>query len=374
MIHYGHQSLSDSDFELVLESLKGEYLTNGPLLEEFESKLNHETDAHCIAVSSGTAALHTAYSAIGVTSGDEVITPPITFIATQATAVSLGATIKFVDVDPDTGLLDVNQVEKAISKKTKAIVTVDYGGCQADLFKLKAIASKYGIYLIQDAAHSLGSLYFGKKVGSIADLTTFSFFPTKNITTGEGGAVSVLDPEIFKKAKRFARQGLIRNSEEFLIKDEGPWHQEVHSFGLNYRLSEINCALGISQLGNMRNFKARKNEIFDFYTDALADIAEIRLPKVPLHCEPNWHLYFLLVDPDIRLGLYEFLKESGIGVQVNYLPAYRHPAFDGRYPRNHFPNSEAFYSRELSIPLHASLSNAECEYIVDKIRDFSAKI
>ena len=139
MIHYGHQSLSDSDFELVLESLKGEYLTNGPLLEEFESKLNHETDAHCIAVSSGTAALHTAYSAIGVTSGDEVITPPITFIATQATAVSLGATIKFVDVDPDTGLLDVNQVEKAISKKTKAIVTVDYGGCQADLFKLKAM-------------------------------------------------------------------------------------------------------------------------------------------------------------------------------------------------------------------------------------------
>jgi dTDP-4-amino-4,6-dideoxygalactose transaminase len=234
MIPYGRHSINEEDIASVVSVMKSDWLTTGPLVEEFESALEKIVGAPCVSVSSGTAALHCAYAAIGLEPGDEIITPPITFIATQATAVLFGAKIIFADVLPDTANIDPAAVEAAITSRTKAIVAVDYAGHPADLDELRTIADKHGLYLIEDAAHSIGSTYKNRKIGSIADITTFSFFPTKNMTTSEGGAVASIQPKLLEKVKRFSRQGLVRNPSEFRITDQGPWHQEVHEFGLNY--------------------------------------------------------------------------------------------------------------------------------------------
>ena len=206
MIPYGRHNINDEDVSAVVSALRGDWLTTGPLVEKFELALENIVGAPCVAVSSGTAALHCAYAAIDLRPGDEVITPPITFIATQATAALFGATIVFADIQSDTGNIDPNLVESLITSKTKAIVAVDYAGHPADLDELRSIANKYGIFLIEDAAHSLGSTYKNKPVGSIADITTFSFFPTKNMTTGEGGAVSSSNDALLEKARKFSRQ------------------------------------------------------------------------------------------------------------------------------------------------------------------------
>jgi dTDP-4-amino-4,6-dideoxygalactose transaminase len=215
MIPYGRHSIDESDIEAVVSVLKSDWLTTGPVVEAFEEALERVVGAPCISVSSGTAALHCAYAAIGLKEGDEVITPPITFIATQATAAMFGAKIVFADVQPDTANIDPTAVEAAITPKTKAIVAVDYAGHPADLDELRIIADRHGVYLIEDASHSIGSKYNGRTIGSIADITTFSFFPTKNITSGEGGAMSSIHPELLERAKRFSRQGLIRSTKDF---------------------------------------------------------------------------------------------------------------------------------------------------------------
>jgi dTDP-4-amino-4,6-dideoxygalactose transaminase len=328
------------------------------LVEKFEIALEEITGAPTICVSSGTAALHSAYAAINLTAGDEIITPPITFIATQAAAVAFGAKIVFADVKPDSGNIDPIAVEAAITKRTKAIVAVDFAGLPADLEELRRMADKFGLYLIEDASHSLGSTYRGQKVGSIADLTTFSFFPTKNITTGEGGAVSSIQPGLLEKAKLFSRQGLVRNPSKFVIKSEGPWHQEVHNFGLNYRLPDILCALGISQLRRLQQFKASRKFIFESYSSILGECKEIILPKNSKESDPMWHLYPILVPQHKRLKMFQYLHLNKIAVQVNYLPVYRHPAFsyldivDGQ-----FPNADSFYSREISLPMYSDFTD-----------------
>lgn len=259
MIPYGRQSIDQDDIDSIVEVLKSDWLTTGPKVAEFESELQKITGGvPVISVSSGTAALHCAYVAAGIQPGDEVITPPITFIATQSTAAFFGAKIVFSDVQLDTGNIDPLLLEEKITTKTKAIVAVDYAGHPADLDEIRKICDKHKLIFIEDASHALGSRYKNKYVGSIADITTFSFFPTKNITTGEGGAIACKDPQMLKKAKRFARQGLIRESDEFKIKTEGQWHQEIHEFGLNYRLPDILAALGISQLKKIEKFKAKK--------------------------------------------------------------------------------------------------------------------
>ena len=247
-IPYGRHNVSEQDVQAVSKILRGDWLTTGPAVEEFESKLKALAKADAVAVSSGTAALHCAYASVGIKPGDEVITTPLTFIATQATAALLGAKIVFADTQLDTGNIDPTQIESKITKKTKAITMVDYAGHPCEIDEIKSIAQKYGIYLIEDASHSIGSTYKNMPVGGLADLTTFSFFPTKNVTTGEGGAVLSNNIRLLDKARKFGRQGLVRNEEEFVLTSDGPWHQEVHEFGLNYRLPDVLCALGISQL------------------------------------------------------------------------------------------------------------------------------
>jgi UDP-4-amino-4,6-dideoxy-N-acetyl-beta-L-altrosamine transaminase len=370
MISYGRHSINDDDIAAVVAALKSNWLTTGPLVEEFESALEKIVGAPCISVSSGTAALHCAYAAIGLVPGDEVITPPITFVATQATAALFGATIVFADIQPDTANIDPQAVEAAITTRTKAIVAVDYAGHPADLDELRAIADRYGIYLIEDAAHSIGSIYKGRPVGSIADITTFSFFPTKNLTTGEGGAVASIHPELLERAKKFSRQGLVRDPSEFKITDQGLWHQEVHSFGLNYRLPDILCALGVSQLKRLQVFKEKKQTIFQSYIDALSNVEGIELPIERSEMNVNWHLFPARFDSLKRETIFSGLRKAGIGVQVNYIPAYWHPVFKSREAKKGmFPNSDKFYYEEISLPIFADLSKNELSYVCETLRD-----
>ena len=368
MIPYGRHSINDDDIARVVAALKSDWLTTGPLVEEFEAALEKVVGASCISVSSGTAALHCAYAAIGLAPGDEVITPPITFVATQATAALFGATVVFADVQPDTANIDPQAVASAITPRTKAIVAVDYAGHPADLDELRTIADRYKVYLIEDAAHSIGSSYKGRPVGSIADITAFSFFPTKNLTTGEGGAVASIYPELLERAKRFSRQGLIRNPNEFKILDQGPWHQEVHEFGLNYRLPDILCALGVSQLNQLEDFKAKKKVIFQSYVRELSKIQEIELPSEGSNVNVNWHLFPARFDPSKRTAIFSGLREAGIGVQVNYIPAYWHPIFqDKGLKKGMYPNSDLFYSQEISLPMFSNLTEIELDFIIEKI-------
>lgn len=369
MIPYGRHSIDDEDIAAVVAALKSDWLTTGPLVEAFEKALQEVVGAPCVAVSSGTAALHCAYAAINLQAGDEVITPPITFIATQATAAFFGAKIVFADIQSDTANIDPRAVEAAITPKTKAIVAVDYAGHPADLDELRAIADHYGIFLIEDAAHSIGSSYKGRPVGSIADITTFSFFPTKNITTGEGGAVSSIHPELLERAKRFSRQGLVRNPSEFRIKNQGLWHQEVHEFGLNYRLPDVLCALGISQLNRLQDSKLKKNEIFQRYVDAFRNLDGVALPKQDQFVSVNWHLFPIQVPPQKRTSLFNGLRNADILVQVNYLPAFQHPVFDAYgIKKGSFPMSELFYTKEISLPMFYSLKDDELEHVISTFK------
>ena len=353
MIAYGRQSISRSDVNSVKKALKSEYLTTGPLVEKFESALESYTGTPAVVVSSGTAALHATYAAIGISSGDEVITPPITFIATQATAALLGAKIVFADIDYETGCIDVDSVRKKITSRTKAIVAVDYAGHPAELTALKAIAKKHNVYLIEDAAHSIGSVYRGMKVGGIADVTTFSFFPTKNITSGEGGAILSNDATLLTNARLFARQGTRRNPKDFLISNQGQWHQEFHSFGLNYRLPDILCALGMSQLNRIDEFKAARTKLFEMYSENLSSFENIQIPVKREYVDPMWHFYPIRVPAQSRRFVFDELRRAGIGVQVNYFPVHMQPVFQEiKEAENQLFNSEKFYSEEISLPMH----------------------
>lgn len=355
VLPYGRHEIDQDDIDAVVSALKSDWLTTGPLVNEFEEKIEELVGAPSVVVSSGTAALHCAYAAIGLKPGDEVITPPITFIATQATAALFGAKIRFADVQADTANIDPKKVEELINSKTKAIVAVDYAGHPVDLDELRLIADKHGIYLIEDAAHSIGSSYKGRKVGSVADLTTFSFFPTKNMTTGEGGAVSSLNSELLERVRVFSRQGLVRDPEKFKLDPHGPWHQEVHEFGLNYRLPDILCALGISQISKINKFKLARSEVFNAYSLELAGLENIKLPTLREYVDPMWHLYPIRVPAQHRKHIFEGLRAKEIGVQINYIPANMHPVFDAETNNlENLENSRNFYAEEISMPMMAN--------------------
>ena len=366
VIRYGQQDIDDADVLAVVKALRSGWITTGPAVERFESDLAKWTGGvPVVSVSSGTAALHAAYSSLGIGPGDEVITTPITFVATAATAALLGATIVFADVDLDTANIDPACVEPLISARTKAITAVDYAGHPADLDRLRKLADAHGVFLIEDAAHSLGSTYNGRAVGSIADVTAFSFYPTKNITTAEGGAVAALDPGVLDRVRLFCRQGLIREPARQLFQDEGAWHQEVHEFGLNYRLPDVLAALGSRQLDRLATFKERRAKVKDCYDQLLAEVPECRTPLVRQNVDPMWHLYPVRVPAKKRRSVFDHLRDSGVGVQVNYMPVYWHPVFDSsRYPRGLCPRSENFYREEISLPMYSTLTEGEIEFVV----------
>ena len=368
MIPYGRHWIDSDDINAVSEVLKSDWLTTGPLVRNFESALENFSGAPCVVVSSGTAALDCAFASLDIQDGDEIITPPLTFIATQATAHLRGAKIVFADILPGSGCINPESIETLITERTRAIVAVDYAGQPADYDEIFSIAAKYNLIVIDDAAHSFGSLYKGKKIGEIADITTFSFFPTKNITTGEGGAISSKNAELLEKSRLFSRQGMVRDSEKFKLVSEGDWHQEVHTFGVNYRLPDILCALGLSQLKKIQVAKESKQKIFNKYTKAFSSCKNIKLLEVKDYNSVNWHLFPIRVDENIRGEVFKELRKASIGVQVNYIPAYWHPAFrDLGYPRGLCPEAEKFYAEEISLPIYPNLSNQEVDYIIDTL-------
>jgi dTDP-4-amino-4,6-dideoxygalactose transaminase len=369
-IPYGRQSITQEDIDAVVAVMTTDWLTMGPVVTEFEQAIASlsQTPASTV-VSSGTAALHCAYAALGVTKGDEIITSPLTFVATAATAMALGATVHFADVSADTGNIDPESVATLITDRTKVIAGVDYAGHPVDADELAALASSAGAYFLEDAAHSIASTYKGRAVGSLADITAFSFFPTKNMTTAEGGAVVSPDAALVERARRFRSHGLVRNKDEQRYPDEGPWHQEVHEIGLNYRLPDVLSAIGISQIKRITEFKARRTAIFDRYQEELSDVAGIVLPTMRDYVEPMWHLYPLRIQAGRRREVFDFMRSEGVLVQVNYLPAYWHPVFeDLGYKRGMCPIAEAYYEQEISLPMYADLSHDQQSIVIDVLR------
>ncbi|MEV6600230.1 aminotransferase class I/II-fold pyridoxal phosphate-dependent enzyme [Actinoplanes sp. NPDC051346] len=369
MLPYGRQNVTDADIEAVSAALRSDWLTTGPRVDAFERELAAVTGSPCVTVSSGTAALHTAYAAAGIGPGDEVVTTPMTFYATAGTASMLGATVVFADVEEDTANLDPYAVEAAITGRTRAVTAVDYAGHPAEYDTLRKVADGAGAVLIADAAHAIGSAYRGRPVGTLADLTTFSFFPTKNLTTGEGGAVASTDPDLLRRAREFRTVGLVRDRSRMRHPDEGAWHQEVHEFGLNYRLPDVLCALGSSQLRRLPVFKARRARLSARYDELLADAPGLRLPTTRDQVDPMRHLYPVRILGGRRREVFDRMRAAGIGVQVNYIPAYWHPVYaDLGYRRGMCPNAEAFYAEQLSLPLFSDLTDADQERVVETLR------
>lgn len=371
MLPYGRQSIDESDIKAVSDALRSEWLTTGPKVDEFEAAISDIAGgSHAVAVTSGTAALHVAYVAAGIKPGDEIVTTPLTFVATAATAAIAGAKVVFADIDPATGNLALDAAAAAVTPRTRAITAVDYAGLPVDASAFNRLAHDAGAVFIEDAAHSVGSSLHGEPVGKIADLTTFSFFPTKNMTTAEGGAVVTPREDLALRARRFKGQGLVREKSELRYPDEGAWHQEVHEFGLNYRLPDVLCALGISQMAKLDGFRKRRQEIHDTYNAAFAGNENLMLPQTTDGAAPAWHLYPLRVEASRRRSIFDELRSRGIGVQVNYIPAYWHPVFeDLGYRRGMCPEAELYYQQEISLPLYPGLTDSEVNTVVDQVLD-----
>lgn len=369
MLPYGRQSISEDDIAAVVEILRGDWLTTGPTVAAFEQAVGALAGGHrAVSATSGTAALHMGYQAAGVGAGDDVVTTPMTFVATASGASILGANVIFADVDPDTALLDPASVQAAVTERTKVIAAVDYAGQPADYEALQTIADRVGALTLDDAAHSIGGTYRGRPVGDLADLTTFSFFPTKNLTTGEGGALISKDSALAQRAHEFHFIGLVRDSDRFEITEEGPWHQEVHDFGLNYRLTDVSSALGLAQLNRLDAFKERRREITARYNEALASLDGVRTPVQRDDVDPMWHLYPLRVLGGRRREVFEKMRTDGIGVQVNYMPVYWHPVYaNAGYRRGMCPNAEAFYAEELSLPIFPDLTDSQVDQVIDSV-------
>jgi UDP-4-amino-4,6-dideoxy-N-acetyl-beta-L-altrosamine transaminase len=319
----------------VAEVLRGEWLTTGPKIREFEEAVAAYVGArYAVAVSSGTAALHAACFAAGIGPGDEVITTPLTFAASANCVLYAGAEPVFADVDPVTGNIDPEDVARKVTPRTRAIIPVHLAGHPCDLDGLHAIARRHGLVVIEDAAHALGAEYRGRRIGGLSDLTIFSFHPVKHITTGEGGMVTTNNPELHRRLVAFRNHGIVREPEYFLEEPHGPWYYEMQHLGYNYRLTDIQAALGLSQLARLEEFLARRREIVAAYNAAFAGLPWLETPSEPPDGRSAWHLYMvrlclekLRVD---RATVFRALWAENIGVQVHYIPVYLHPYYRRR--------------------------------------------
>lgn len=369
---YGRQLIEDDDIEAVVRVLRSDFLTTGPEVEAFERELGEVCGAHhVVAVSSGTAALHCAYAALGLGPGDEVITTPLTFSATSNMVLACGATPIFVDVDPATLCIDPALVERAIGPRTKAIAAVDYAGHPAPMRELAAIAKQHGLSVVEDAAHSVGGRLHGNPVGSLATLTTFSFHPVKTFTTAEGGAVTTADLALAQTVKNLRSHGIVRDADR-LERRDGPWYYEIQSLGFNYRLTDVQCALGRSQLRKLPRFVARRAAIVARYREAFASEKCLAFVREVNGAEPAWHLFAVRVagGASARAALYSGLQRRGIGAQVHYiavndLPLYRKLGYDSAAT----PIARAVSESTLSLPLFPAMSDADVEKVIKAVRE-----
>lgn len=367
-IPYGRQCVDEDDIKAVVEVLRSDYLTTGPKIEEFERKVAEYVGAkYAVAVSSGTAALHIACLAAGVTKGDEVITSPITFAASSNCVLYCGGTPIFADIDSETYNIDPEEIEKRITDKTKAIIPVHFTGQPCDMDAITDIARKYNLYVIEDAAHALGAVYNGKRIGSISDMTCFSFHPVKPITTGEGGMVVTNSESLYKRLLLFRSHGITRD-DSVMTENQGAWYYQQLELGYNYRITDISCALGISQINKLDIFLKQRREIAQYYNDAFSKIEGIIIPNQKDLCDSGWHLYMIQVLSKDRADVFRKLREAGIGVNVHYIPVYQHPYYQvNGYSSCSCPNAELFYERAVSLPIFPSLTHEQQKYVIDNV-------
>ncbi len=369
LIPYGHQWIDDRDIKEVTKVLKSDWITQGPKVEEFERAIAKYCGVrYAVAVSSGTTALHAAYSVAGIKAWDEVITTPLTFAATANCVVHCQGQPIFADVQEDTLNIDPKEIEKKITKKTKAIVPVDFAGQPCDYDQILKIAKKYRLLVIEDAAHALGSEYKGRRIGSFSDMTILSFHPVKAITTGEGGAVLTNNKKFYEKLKIFRHHGIVKKPEK------GGWYYEIENPGFNFRITDFQCALGLSQLKKIDKFIKRRREIVAKYNEAFKDVKEIITPTERKYVKSAWHIYpnqlkleKLKVN---RKKIFEELQKQGLGVQVHYIPLYLQPFYKEKfgYKKGDFPIAENYYQRAITLPLFPKMTNRDINYVIKTVR------
>ena len=381
-IGYGHQYIDDADIQSVVEVLKSDYLTCGPKIAEAEKKLCEITGAkYAVLISNGTAALHAACFAAGVGEGDEVITTPMTFAASANCALYCGARPVFADINPETYNIDPDSVEKCITERTKAIVAVDFTGQAVEHDRLRKICDDHGLILIEDAAHAIGTKYNGKPVGNIADMTEFSFHPVKTCTSGEGGAVTTNDEDLYNKLLLFRTHCITRDIRFMDQEPEGGWFYQQVGLGYNFRVTDMQAALLSSQLDKLDLFAARRKELVRRYDAAFSDIPEIIVQKEIPESDTVRHLYIIQLKLDsinaTRKEVFEALQAEGIGVNVHYIPTYYFPYYKQLgYERGICPNAEKLYEGIITIPLFYSMTDEDQDkvvYVVKKVIDYYKK-
>lgn len=373
-LNYGRQYIDDADIQAVTDTLKSDALTCGPKIEELEAKICQITGAnYCVAVSNGTAALHIAAMAANIQSGDEVITSSITFAASANCTRYCGGTPVFADINPNTYNIDPESIRKCLTPKTKAIVAVDFTGQAVEMDEILRICEEHSLTLIEDAAHSLGTKYKEKTVGSIAHMTTFSFHPVKTVTSGEGGAVTTNSEELYQKLLLARSHGITRNPNQMVHPTDDPWYNEQVSLGYNYRLTDIQAALLISQLNKLDLFSKRRKEIVTMYDEALSSIPELQIQQEIPESDTTRHLYILRLRSEMltcnRREFFDALRAENIYSQVHYLPVYWHSYYEALgYEKGICPNAEAYYNEVMSLPLYYALTDEDVADVVKAVR------
>lgn len=373
-IPYGKQWIDEDDIAAVVEALRSDWLTTGPMVEKFEEAVANFVGAkYAVGVSSGTAALHAAMYAAGIGPDDEVIVPPMTFVATANAVVFQGGIPVFADVDPNMLLIDPAKVEAKITPRTKAIVAVDYAGQPCTYDGLREIADRHGLALIADACHALGAEYKGRKVGTLADLTVFSFHPVKSITTGEGGMVTTDDPNLAQRMRIFRNHGI--TSDHRQRQADGSWFYEMVELGYNYRLTDIQCALGLSQLRKLPGWILRRQEIAQFYSTTFAEISDLNPLEVQKDVSHAYHLYVVQLDlaklRTDRSTVFQKLRAMRIGVNVHYIPVHLHPFYRKTFRTKPglCPVAEAAHEKILSLPIFPAMKDQDVMDVIAAVRE-----
>ncbi len=373
-LYYSHQDINEKDIEAVVKVLKSDFLTTGPSITEMEDKLCALTGAkYAVAISNDTAALHIACLAAGVGEGDEVITTPITFAASANCALYCGGRPVFADIDPMTYQIDPDDIEKKITDRTKAVIPVDYTGQTGDLSRIREICDKHGLIMIEDAAHSVGTLYKGKHVGTLADMTTFSFHAVKTITGGEGGAIVTNSEELYKKLVLLRTHGITRDTSLMENEPDGPWYYEQLCLAPNYRLTDMQAALISSQLDRLSEFRDRRKKIRRLYDEAFSQMPELFVQKEDPDSDSCRHLYILRIVPEkLKIGrkeVFEALTSENIICNVHYIPTYFFPYYEKLgYKRGICPNAEKLYDEMITIPLYSAMTDEDAKDVIAAVK------
>lgn len=376
MIPCGHQSIAQKEIDAVVETLQSSWITQGPKVKQFEQALaDYCRVEHVVACSNGTSALHLACLALDIGVGDDVWTSPISFVASANCALYCGANVDFIDIDPDTRNISISALEQKLerAKQTnslpKALVVVHFAGLSCDMEVISLLSKTYGFYVIEDAAHAIGSRYKNSYVGSCrySDMATFSFHPVKNITCAEGGALTTKSAALASRIRQFCSHGVTRDCAKYLDQTQGPWYYEQHQLGFNYRMSDIQAALGIVQLERLDEFVAKRRQLAHIYSTRL-DSLPLKLP-VKINDKNDraaWHIYVIeLPDVQYRAKAYDWLSKQGIGVNVHYYPIHLQPLFRKKgFELGDFPNAENYYSRALTIPLFVDLTGEQQNKVI----------